>query len=368
MPLRPVWAEIDLGAIAHNLRQIKKLLAPVTKLCVVVKANAYGHGAVAVANTADEAGADFLAVAVLGEALELRNAGITTPILVLGPIPSAHARLAVREDLSQTVYSYETARRCSQAARELDKKARLHIKVDTGMSRLGIAPSALADFLQFVAKLPGLEIEGIYSHLAAADADNDFTVKQIQTFTGAVELSRPFFAARPPLLHLCNSAGTLAYPGAHFDMVRAGLAVYGLWPASGLAGTIPLRPALKLKAAVSQVRQLPAGAPVGYGCGYKMPRDGSIATIPIGYADGWDRGLSNRGQVTIAGRAAPIAGRVCMDQSMVDVTGLPPVSAGDEALLLGGEDCPVESIAAILGTINYEIVSRISPRVPRIYK
>lgn len=364
---RPVWTEIDLSAIAQNVRMIKSLLSINTRFCAVVKADAYGHGAVPVAQTVLEAGADQLAVAILSEGIELRRSGITAPILILGYTPSIQASLVVTNELSQTVFSWEMAKALSDAATLAGGKVKVHLKIDTGMSRIGILPKDAADFAVSVAALPNLEIEGVYTHFATADSgDKTFCREQFACFQEALAA----IAERGidiPIRHCANSAATIDMPEMHLDMVRAGIILYGLLPSVEVKNKIQLLPAMKFKAQVAYVKELSSGTSISYGRTYIADCPRRVATLPVGYADGWSRLLSNKGKVLIQGCRAPIVGRICMDQCMVDVTDIPNVSLNDEVLLFGGQDLSVEEVAEQLGTINYEVVCMVGKRVPRLY-
>ncbi|OAT81077.1 alanine racemase [Desulfotomaculum copahuensis] len=367
---RPVWAEVDLNAVAHNVKQIKRLLKPGTQMMAVVKADAYGHGASSVAQTALLSGADRLAVAILSEALALRESGITAPILILGYTPPEQSCLLVANEITQTVFTVEMARAISRAAQKAGKTAKVHLKIDTGMSRIGVTPEEAPGFAAAVADLPGLEVEGAFTHMAVADeADKTYTRWQFGRFMQAVQ----GIAARGiniPLKHVANSPTTLDLPEMHLDMVRPGIIIYGLWPSLEVKHEIDLKPAMQLKARVAYVKEVPAGTSVSYGRTFTTSAPSIIATLPIGYADGWSRLLSSKAEVLIHGRRVPLIGRVCMDQCMIDVTGVPDVRAGDEAVLFGCQDgqcLPVEEVAAKMGTINYEMVCLISKRVPRRY-
>lgn len=370
MLTRPVRAEIDLGAIAHNIKQIKGLLKPGTQMMAVVKAGAYGHGALPVARVALANGAARLAVAILNEALALREGGVTAPILILGYTPEEQAELLVAHDITQTVFTMEMARALSAAAVKAGKTAKVHLKVDTGMSRIGVTPEEAPDFAAALADLPGLEVEGAFTHMATADeTDKSFTRRQFGRFMQAMD----GIAARGvniPVKHAANSATTLELPEMHLDLVRPGIIIYGLWPSAEVKRIIDLKPAMQLKAKIAYVKEVPAGTSVSYGRKFTTTGPARIATLPIGYADGWSRLLSNKAEVLIHGRRAPLIGRVCMDQCMVEVTGIPQVQAGDEAVLFGRQGdqfLPVEEVAAKMGTINYELVCLISKRVPRVY-
>ncbi len=369
---RETWAEVSLDAIAHNVKSIKAGLKPSCRFMAVVKADGYGHGAVQVAKAALEAGADWLGVALLDEALQLRAAGIDCPILVLGYMPPASVEAAVKHRIAVTVFSGEELEYVMDCAARRRQRAFVHLKVDTGMTRLGVTDRETAlDLARKAASSPWVRLEGIFTHFASADSpDETYTRKQFRTFLSYVEyLER--HGVRVPIKHCCNSAATLRFPEMHLDMIRAGISLYGLPPFSDPVPGLPeLLPAMHWKTRIAALKQVPAGQPIGYGCTYMTERPSWIATIPAGYADGLSRRLSNRGSVMVGGRKAPIVGRVCMDQTMLDVSAIPGVRAGDEVLLFGCAEeggLPVEEMASLLDTINYEIVCLVGKRVPRIY-
>lgn len=360
-------AEIDLAAIRRNAAAFKSLLRPGTALCAVVKADGYGHGAAAVARAALSAGADRLAVAILDEALALREAGFSGDILILGHTPLFQARLAAENGLTQTIFNLEQAEALSGAGEALGTRVKVHLKVDTGMGRLGVEPGAAADFAQSAARLRGLTVEGVFTHFAQADCrDKTSASKQFAAFSQALE-SIKGRGLSIPVRHCANSAATLDLPETHLDMVRVGISLYGLWPSAETTRPIELSPAMRFKTAVVMLKRVPAGTPLSYGGAYVATAEADIATLPVGYADGLSRRLSNRGRVFINGCYAPIVGRVCMDQCLVDVTGLPGPAEGDEALLFGGPELPAEEVAGLLDTINYEVVCMVGRRVPRVY-
>lgn len=362
---RSAWVEIDLGAIAHNVEEIKKITP--AKICAVVKADAYGHGAIAVARAVLQAGADRLAVAILSEALELRRAGFRVPILVLGYTPTWQAPLVVDHGIIQTVFSLDAAQALSAAAVAVGKTVKVHIKIDTGMGRIGIRPEEAGKFAVAVAALPGIEIEGVFSHFATSDSsDKSYTYEQYNQFMAGLQYIEQE-GIQIPIRHISNSAAILDLPEMHLDMVRPGIILYGLWPSDEVNRNIELRPAMKLKAQVGFAKPMPKNAPISYGCTYITDKPSRIATLPVGYADGWSRLLANKVQVVVRGQRAPLVGRVCMDQCMIDVTHIPGVVTGDEVLLFGGEELPVEEVAEYMGTINYEIVCMVGKRVPRLY-
>ena len=363
------WAEIDLSNLEHNYRALRAMLPQGCRFLGVVKADAYGHGAVPVARTLEKLGAEYLAVACLDEAVELRQAGITAPILILGYTPVENAGLLLEYGITQTVYDGEMAKALSDAATAAGRKLRIHLKADTGMSRLGwlcADPAETAERMAAVCALPGLEAEGIYTHFANADGDEDYTMAQFTRFLdllAALETRGITF----PIRHCAASAAVLNFPCTYLDMVRPGVALYGHYPdptCEGLDGP-GLRPVMTLKTRVASVKEVPAGTPVSYGCTHVLDRDTRLAALTIGYADGLPRLCSDRLEVLIHGRRVPIVGRICMDMCMADVTGL-EVKPGDEVEIFGA-DLPIEDIAYLAGTIQYELLCAVSPRVHRTY-
>ena len=335
MSERDAWVEVDLDAYGHNLEEIKKCVQGGAKLCVVVKADAYGHGAIACARKAVEHGADYLATAMLSEAMELRRAGFTEPILILGLSPLAAAHAIVKYDITQAVCTMEMAEALSEEAVRQNKKAKVHIKVDTGMARIGIYPEQAGAFARQLKLLPGLDVEGIHVRLR----------------------------------HIAESAAILEIPEAHFDMVRVGVIQYGLWPSDEVTHPIELRPVMCVKARIAFLKEMQPGETIGYGRAYKVTRPSRIATFPIGYADGYLREMGGKASVLIGEKRAPVVGRVCMDQFMVDVTDIPEVAIGTEAIVFGTPELTADEAASWLGTINYEIVCLMgSMRLPRVYK
>jgi alanine racemase len=372
-----LWAEIDLGAIAHNIRALKALLPAETLLLAAVKANAYGHGAVEVARTVLANGADYLGVARPAEGIALRTAGINAPILIFGYSPPEMAAELAAHGLEQCVYDIDTARAISARLAGIGQRLPIHLKIDTGMGRLGIpcpdqkAVARCVALAQQISTLPGISFKGIFSHFATADSrDKAFAEGQFRQFEAclaALEANH----LQPPLRHMANSGAIIDLPATHLDMVRAGISVYGLYPSGEVQKErVVLRPALSLKARVIHLKTVPAGTPISYGCTWKASRDATIATIPIGYADGYNRGLSNKGMMIVGGRRVPIVGRVCMDLTMVDVTAVPGVKVGDEVVVVGhqGEaEISTDDVAAWNDTINYEVVAALTDRVPRVY-
>jgi alanine racemase len=368
---RPVWAEIDLDAIADNVTALKRHLNRSTQLMAVVKANAYGHGAEMVARTALESGATWLGVNTVDEGIQLRRAGLTVPILVLGHCPPQEAAKVVANHLTPTVTTLETALALAGASAERGLVTPVHIKVDTGMGRYGLLPEEVVAFARRVAALPSLSLEGLWTHFATAEeADQTFTWQQFAVYQ-AVTRNLADQGLVFPLHHAANSAATIDSLETHLDLVRCGLSIYGLYPSPQTSRAVPLRPALALKARLARVCRLPAGASVGYGRTWVATRPSVIALVPLGYADGYRRALSNRGVALVHGQRVPLVGRVSMDQLTVDVSSVPDVRPDDEVVLIGrqGEaEITADEVADMLGTINYEVTTAIATRVPRLYR
>lgn len=365
---RQTWAEIDLRAISRNIKAIRSGMDPRVEFCAVVKADGYGHGAVPVARAALAGGASRLAVAFVEEGVVLRKAGFTCPILVMGFSGPQEAAKAISYELQLALVSGEQAGLVSEVAHRLGKTAVVHLKIDTGMHRLGLPWDQLSPGANQIAALPALDFEGVFSHFADSDClDQSFARLQVSRFLGALE-GLALLGLRPRIRHIANSAATLFLPEAHFDMVRVGIALYGLRASTDRPSSTRLVPALAFKSRISQLRRIPKGDSIGYGRSYIAPRDMRIAVLPAGYADGVSRALSGRGRVSIRGESAPMVGRVCMDQLTVDVTEIPEASLGDEAVLVGSGGPSIAEIADLLGTIDYEVACAVRSRVPRIYK
>ena len=364
---RPVWAEINLSAIRSNMREIMSLIKPGTFFCPVIKADGYGHGAVPIAHEAVALGAHYLAVAISAEAIQLRDSGITLPILVLGYTPPEMASMIVGNNLTQTVYRKEHVDALSAAATALNKTVKVHVKVDTGMTRLGITPEDTAEFCAYVVSQPNIELEGVFTHFATADSsDKTLAQGQLSRFMSAIG-SVSAKGLNVKLRHCANSAAVLDIPEAHLDMVRPGIILYGLRPSDETGQPFDLQPAMRLKARLSMVKSVGTGRAVSYGARYVTDKPTMIATIPLGYADGYSRMLSGKAEICVDGMRAPVIGRICMDQCMADVSHIPSVKEGQEILLFGGPDLPADEIALHLGTINYEVVCMVGKRVPRLY-
>ncbi len=377
-------AEIDLKAIAHNVEELRRITHPDALMMAVVKANAYGHGAVEVARCALQNGAQRLGVARIDEAIQLREAGIKAPILIFGYTLPEMAPELLEYNLTQTVYTPAFARALSRTAVSLGGKIKIHLKVDTGMGRLGllsqnfkphhsgeIINTKAVDASVAIAGLKGLELEGIFTHFATADsADKRYAKKQLDLFLNFLSRMREC-GLNPAVRHAANSAALIDMPQSHLDMVRPGIAIYGLYPSPEVnKKRVSLKPAMALRARVIHIKKVPAGFNISYGITYKTKQATTIATVPVGYADGLNRLLSSRGQMLIHGKRAPIVGRVCMDFTMLDVGGIDNVRVGDEAVIFGpqgNDSITVDEMASALNTINYEIVSTITARVPRVY-
>ncbi|HZU77767.1 MAG TPA: alanine racemase, partial [Dehalococcoidia bacterium] len=363
---RPTWVEVELDAIRTNLRALQAAAAP-AEVLAVLKADAYGHGARWVARTAALNGAAMLGVASLNEALDLRADGITTPILILGYSPPWQARDLALSDIQATVFSLPVAEHIARTAADLGREIGVHIKVDTGLTRLGVLPEDAPAFVDALARLPGLRLEGIFSHMATSDSDVGFAVEQGERFFQLVaELERT--GQRFRYVHVENSAAVLRRLPFQGNLVRVGLGLYGLYPLPPAETDVRLQPALAFKTRVAQVKAVPAGTGVSYGRTFVTQRPSRIAVLPVGYGDGFRRSPSNWGHVLVRGRRAAIVGVVAMDMTMIDVTDIDGVQEGDEVVLIGrqGEQTiTVEDVAAALGTISYEVVTQILPRVPR---
>ncbi len=369
---RPTRAEIDLGAVAHNIREVRNKAGKEVRILGVVKADAYGHGVIPVSQTILAAGVSCLGVAGLNEALELREAGLEAPILIFGSSLPEEAEKIVKYNLTATVCTEEFASSLACLGREKvqGQKIKVHVKVDTGMGRVGVYFEEAADFIRKLGKKKSLEIEGIYTHFPSADEeDKTFSLLQIERFKEVLgRLARA--GTDIPLKHMANSAAILNLPESYFDLLRPGLLIYGLYPSLAMKKSLDLRPALSLKTKIVYLKKTPSGRPISYGRTYVTGRETMIATLPIGYGDGYSRALSNKGEVLVRGKRAPIRGRICMDQTMVEVGHIPGVKVGDEVILIGNQNearITVEEIAEWIGTVPHEIVSRLGKRVPRVY-
>jgi alanine racemase len=366
---RTTLAVVDLDAISHNLRAFRDLLPPSVAICAIVKADAYGHGAVPVSRALEAQKVDAFGVATVEEGLELRRAGIQGPIMVLG-YGFSGIEAAREHQLALVIYSPGTAKRVSEAALRIKKPLSVHLKLDTGMGRLGFLPDQWRPALEDLLGNPWIHLAGIATHFSSAESDPDFTRTQIDRFNEMLGQVRQIRDGDGVRVHAANSAGTLSHPEGIYSMVRLGLMLYGAYPEPGLKAKVSVRPAMTFKTHVLYVKSLPAGSPVSYGQTFQTKRPSRIATVAVGYADGYRRDLSNRGWVLIRGQKAPVVGNVTMDLTMVDVTDIPDVSEGEEVILFGpaGGTClPVEDLADEIGTISYELLCAVSRRVPRVY-
>lgn len=374
-----LWAEIDLAALAHNVRELRRITRPSARLMVAVKANGYGHGAARVARTALENGATDLGVARIEEATALRRQGISAPMLIFGYTPAAQTPALLAQELAATVFSVGHAQQLAEAATDAGACLPVHIKIDTGMGRLGlpcddlrpVGAAPVVEEIQRIARMPGIAVQGLFTHFATADmADTHYAEVQFARFTDLlVQLGAA--GCHIALRHAANSGAIIQLPHTHLDMVRAGISAYGLYPSNEVDRTrIALKPVMALKARIILLKQVPAGTHISYGCTFTTPGPTTIATVPVGYADGYSRGLSNKGAMLVGGKRVPIVGRVCMDLTMIDVGRVPNVRIHDEVVLIGRQNHAVisaEELAATLDTINYEVVSALTARVPRIY-
>lgn len=365
-------AEIDLDNLQHNLKQIKKICGN-KEIIGVIKANAYGHGAMEIAPTLLENGVSRLAVAVLSEAMELRMSGVKEPIMILGYTPWALGDMLLDNDIEQSVYSYNDALELSKIAVLKRKILKIHIVVDTGMGRIGFLPTkeSVEDVYK-ISKLPNIEIEGIFSHFSSADeSDKDYTLYQMNKYNAFINKLEEK-NIQVPIKHIANSAAIIDLENTHLDAVRAGIIMYGYYPSNYvLRNNINLKPVMSLKTSIVHIKKSISGEYISYGRTFKTKRESIIATLPIGYADGYNRLLSNKGKVIVNGKLAPVIGRVCMDQCMIDVTFIENLKVGDVVTIMGEENgvsYTAEDIASQIGTISYEVICNVNKRVPRVYK
>lgn len=365
---RPTWAEINLENVAHNVRQFRNHVAQPTRLMAVVKADGYGHGAVEVGRAALAAGADWLGVALVEEGIRLRQAGLAAPILVLGYLPPEALGAVFQYHLTPGVVDMTTLSLLEEEARRQRRRLGVHVKLDTGMGRLGPRGDAGFSLIQRVISSTHLELEGVYTHFAAADNENKtFTLAQLDKFNSIVEKIKK---ERPQIIaHAANSAGSIDLQQAHLDMVRIGLSIYGMYPSAHSKEIISLKPAMSLHSRIAFIKDVPAGTPISYSCTYTTTAPSRVATLPLGYADGYMRILSGKSQVLVKGKRVPLLGRVCMDYVMIDISGL-DVEVGEPVVLMGSQQqeyISVDEIAELAGTINYEVTCAVSARVPRVY-
>ncbi len=371
------WVEIDKKNLQDNIGQFRKLIGDKIKLMSVVKANAYGHGLIKVAEIAINSGADWLGVDSIEEAIKLREAGIKAPTLILGYTLVSRLREVVKHDLSQTVYNQKTIEELANQARKQNKKVKVHLKVETGTSRQGLGKEKLLKLAKFIDKYPKIEIEGMHTHYANIEdtTDHDYAQQQLERFQKAVDVLKKN-KIKVPIKHTACSAAIVLFPKTYFDLVRLGISMYGLWSsketlisAKEKDRRINLKPVLTWKTKVAQVKKIPTGTPVGYGLTERVSSESKIAILPVGYWDGYDRKLSGVGNVLIGGKRCKILGRICMNMTMIDVSHLEEVKPEDEVVLLGEQDkegVTADELAQKIGTINYEVVTRINPLIPRI--
>lgn len=369
---RPLWAEVDLARLGSNVRELRRAVPNTSRLMAVVKANAYGHGAFEVSKTVLAVGAERLGVASMEEGAELRSKGIDAPILIMGYTPPSLCEILLEKNLTPTVFTWEEAVSFSRRAREAGRRLKVHVKLDTGMGRLGIYdPREALHFLEKIPDLPGLLLEGVYTHFSTADeADRNFTELQLARFkqilkdleTRGIEI---------PLKHAANSAAALEHPGSCLDMVRTGISLYGYYPSADVnRDSAALLPVLSLKTRIIFLKRVSPGTPISYGKTYYTPAESTIATVPLGYADGYSRNLSNKGFMLVRGKRAPVVGRVCMDLTMLDVSHIREAKEGDEVVVYGSqgsEAIDADEVASQLGSISYEVLCSINSRVPRFY-
>lgn len=370
MDSQSTWAEIDLAALVHNFKEIKKRVGPEVGVIAVVKAEGYGHGIVQVSRVLEEEGVNYLGVTSPSEAFLLRKEGVKSPILILGPTMLEEASEIIEKDITQTICTREIALALAEECKKLKKRLKVHIGVDTGMGRTGVPHERVLKLIREVIKIPELEVEGIFTHFSTADEeDKSFTKEQIRRFKRVLkELEEE--GINVPLKHAANSAGVLDFPESYFNMVRPGLALYGIYPSEYVSRSLSLHPVMSLKSKVIYLKRVLKGTTISYGKTYVTNKNTTIAILPIGYEDGYNRLLSNQGEVIIKGKRVRIAGRVCMDQMILDVGKIPDVKVGDEAVLIGkqgGERVSVEEIAKKVNTVPHEVVCRIAERVSRIY-
>ncbi|MGE5328071.1 MAG: alanine racemase [Deltaproteobacteria bacterium] len=363
---RPSKLYVDLKAIAHNLNEVRMLLSPKTDIMTVIKASAYGGGSLEIAKALAQNGIKRFAVAIPEEGAALRNSGINKPILVLTPPMLSDLQTIVDYDLIPSIPDIETAKKLDELCSINNKKIKTHIEIDTGMGRTGIQPQEAICLTREIQNLPHLEVEGLFSHFSSAESDADYTKKQITVFEETLNELKSF-GINIPIRHVCNSAGITLYPEAHYEFVRLGLMLYGYYPDKSLSKKISLKPSLTLKTDIIHIKEVPPQTSISYNQTFITNRTSRIATLPIGYADGLKRSLSNKGSILVNGQRAPVIGRICMDLTMIDVTDITNVKKGDQAVIFDNTNITVEEIADLCGTINYEIISTISPRIPRVY-
>jgi alanine racemase len=369
-PGRPTVGEVDLRALEFNYRQIKRRIPEGVKILAVVKADAYGHGAIPVSLRLEKSGVDYLGVAIPEEGVELRKGGVNAPILVLGGVFGSEVAQIFRFRLTPVIFRRDSLKILSREADRRGRKLKVHLKVDTGMGRLGVPLNLWPDFLKEVKRFSRIEVEGILSHFSMMDEEEDFTHGQWRAFQGALATAQEL-GISSRYLHMASSATLTAFPTYCAGLVRPGIMLYGSYPSPAFQSLVPLKPVMTLKTRVHFLKRVPAGTRISYGGTFTAKRESLVATLPIGYADGYSRNLSNQGEVLIRGKRAPVVGKVCMDFIMVDVTDIPRVSVGDEVVLMGRqgrERITTEEIAEKINSVSYDVLCSIGKRVPRIYK
>ena len=367
---RPTWAEINLGNIAYNVKGFRKHIPGPTRLMAVVKADGYGHGAAEVARAALAAGADWLAVALVEEGILLRQAGLAAPILILGYLPPESLSAVIQYRLTPGITDLSTLLMLEDEARRQRRKVGIHLKVDTGMGRLGPRGTDSLDLVRRVLASTHLELEGVFTHFATADEeDKGFTSAQLDKFKRIVETIKK---DKPQAIaHCANSAAAIEIPEAYFDMVRIGISLYGLYPSPQVKKLVPLKPVMSLQTSIAFIKEVPAGTPISYGRTFVTSRPSRIATLPLGYADGYPRTLSGKAEFLIQGQRVPQVGRICMDYCMADITDLPEAGVGEPVVVFGSQGqahISADELARLTGTISYEILCAVSARVPRYYQ
>ncbi len=368
LPLsQPTIAEIDLDSLAHNYHQIRSRVHPRVKILAVVKDNGYGHGSVYIARELERLGVDLLGIAIADEGVELRDGGVKKPILILCGIYEEEIEKVIEYDLIPMVFDGEIGKSLSDRANRRNRQLKVHLKFDTGMGRLGVPFEGAGKFIEGIKGLPNLVIDGVASHFSMAD--EEYTWAQLEAFRGIVGLCRDN-GIRPTYWHISSSASMIDFPDSWFNLIRPGIMIYGSYPGKEYIGRIALRPVMRLRTAIRFLKRVPAGARISYGGTYITQRESLIATLPIGYGDGYNRRLSNGGEVLVRAKRVPVMGRICMDMIMVDVTDVEGVSLGDEVVLMGrqgGDEITVEEIAEKIGTIPYEVLCMVGKRIPRVY-
>ena len=367
---RPTWAEIDLKAIAYNYKQVKRLVGKDTNIMAVVKANAYGHGTVEVSEVLEKLGVNYLGVATTDEAVRLRDHGVKTPILVLGSVLPEEVKVAIEKDIALTLASEELLTAIKKECQAHHHRLKVHIKIDTGMGRIGVWHEEALNFIKNLSMEKCVVIEGIYTHFSSAGHDDFFTNYQIESFEKLLDKLEGF-DIHIPLRHAANSIATVNFKRSHMNLVRPGLIIYGMYPKPNFQKLIKLKPSMSLKTKIVYIKETPPGRSISYSRTFITHKHTKIATLPIGYADGFFRNLSNKAEVLVRGRRANVVGKVTMDQTMIDVGNIRGVRIGDEVVIIGRQgrdEIRTEKFARLAGTIAYEAVCSISNRVPRVYK